>query len=185
MNASSEPIDSTSVTPVTPDPAGVLAGLHEFPETDSTREFTRVLVGHPFLNDLAPQHLQCLAASAVWVRCRAEEFLFREGEPANRFYLIQSGRVALEAHLRDEAPVEVQLMGAGEVIGWSWLFPPCHWNFDARALEPVTAISFFGTRLREQCDEDHDFGYEMMRRMTHVVIERLQATRRQLLKCRR
>lgn len=182
MNATSDPADPT---PVESAAAGAGASSQAFPETDSSRDFSRVLASHPFLRDLAPEHLQHLAVNAVWVQCRAEEFLFREGEPANRFYLIQSGRVALEAHLRDEAPVEVQLLGAGEVIGWSWLFPPCHWNFDARALEPVTAISFFGTRLREQCDQDHHFGYEIMRRMTHVVIDRLQATRRQLLECRR
>jgi CRP-like cAMP-binding protein len=182
MHADPEPSDST---PLAPSPAGADGVSQAFPETDSARDFTRLLASHPFLRDLAPEHLQHLAVNAVSVRCRAEEFLFREGEPANRFYLIQSGCVALEAHLRDEAPVEVQRLGAGEVIGWSWLFPPCHWNFDARALEPVTAISFYGTRLRDQCDQDHHFGYEIMRRMTHVVIDRLQATRRQLLECRR
>jgi CRP-like cAMP-binding protein len=143
------------------------------------------LAAHPFLSGLKPEYLRHLEESAVRVSCRADEFLFREGEPANRFYLIESGRVALEAHLRDEAPVEVQILGPGEVVGWSWLFPPCQWNFDARCTEPVSAVSFFGTRLRDLCDQDHDFGYEMMRRMTRVVIQRLQTTRQQLLQCRR
>ena len=70
------------------------------------------------------------------------------------------------------------------MLGWSWLFPPYYWHFDARALEPTTAIFFYGTRLREQCEQDHDFGYEIMKRMTQVVIQRLQATRKQLLKAR-
>ena len=86
---------------------------------------------------------------------------------------------------RDEAPVAVQVIGRGDVLGWSWLFPPHHWHFGARALEPTTAIFFYGTRLREQCEQDHDFGFEMMKRMTQVVIHRLQATRKQLLSVRR
>jgi CRP-like cAMP-binding protein len=75
----------------------------------------------------------------------------------------------------------VQIIGPGEVLGWSWLFPPYYWQFDTRALEPTTAIFFYGTRLREQCEQDHAFGYEMMKRMTQVVIHRLQAARKQLL----
>ena len=72
-------------------------------------------------------------------------------------------------------------MEAGEVCGWSWLFPPYHWHFDARAVEPTEAIFFYGTRLREQCENDHDLGYELMKRMASVIIRRLQTTRRHLL----
>lgn len=144
-----------------------------------------VIAGHPFLRGLAPAHLRLLADSAIRTQFQPEDFIFREGEPANRFYLIERGRVSLESHLRDEAPVEVQVIGPGEVLGWSWLFPPCHWNFDARAVEPTTAIFFYGTRLRERCDADHELGYEMLKRMTQVVIHRLQFTRKQLLEARR
>jgi CRP/FNR family transcriptional regulator, cyclic AMP receptor protein len=144
-----------------------------------------VIAGHPFLHGLAPAHLRLLADSAIRTQYQPEDFIFHEGEPANRFYLIERGRVSLESHLRDEAPVEVQTIGPGEVLGWSWLFPPCHWNFDARAVEPTTAIFFYGTRLRERCDADHEFGYEMLKRMTQVVIHRLQFTRKQLLEARR
>ena len=119
------------------------------------------------------------------MRYETGELIFREGDPANRFYLIEQGRVSLESHRRDEASVAVQVIGPGDVLGWSWLFPPYYWHFDARALEPTAAIFFYGTRLREQCEQDHDFGFEMMKRMTQVVIHRLQATRKQLLSLRR
>jgi CRP-like cAMP-binding protein len=140
-----------------------------------------VIAGHPFLRDLKPAHVRLLADSAIRVRFEKDELIFREGDPANRFYLIEQGHVSLESHRRDEAPVVVQIIGPGEVLGWSWLFPPYYWQFDTRALEPTTAIFFYGTRLREQCEQDHAFGYEMMKRMTQVVIHRLQAARKQLL----
>ena len=144
-----------------------------------------VIAEHPFLRALRPAHLRRLADSAMRMRYEADALIFREGDPANRFYLIEQGRVSLESHQKDEAPVAVQVIGPGDVLGWSWLFPPYYWHFDARALEPTTAIFFYGTRLREQCEQDHSFGYEMMRRMTQVVIDRLQATRKQLLSTRR
>ena len=87
----------------------------------------------------------------------------------------------MESQRNDEAPVVVQVIGPGDVLGWSWLFPPYYWHFDARAVEPTTAIFFYGTRLREQCEQDHDFGFEMMNRITQVVINRLQSARKQLL----
>jgi CRP-like cAMP-binding protein len=140
-----------------------------------------VIAGHPFLCGLKPAHMRRLVDSAMRVRFETGELIFREGDPANRFYLVEEGRVSLESQLRDEGPVAIQVIGPGEVLGWSWLFPPYYWQFDARALEPTTALFFYGTRLREQCEQDHAFGYEMMKRMTQVVIRRLQATRKQLL----
>jgi len=143
-----------------------------------------VIAGHPFLRGLKPEHQRLLAESAMRVSYAPGELIFAEAEPANRFYLIEKGRVSLESRTKDQAPVPVQIIGPGDVLGWSWLFPPYYWNFDARALDPTTAIFFYGTRLREQCEEDSDFGFEMMRRMTAVVIQRLQAARKELLSTR-
>jgi CRP-like cAMP-binding protein len=154
-------------------------------EGQAVKAVEKVIAEHPFMRGLKPVHLRLLADSAMRMHYEAGELIFREGDPANRFYLIEQGRVSLESHRRDEAPVAVQVIGPGDVLGWSWLFPPYYWHFDARALEPATAIFFYATRLREQCEQDHDFGYEMMKRMTHVVIHRLQAARKQLLSIRR
>jgi CRP/FNR family transcriptional regulator, cyclic AMP receptor protein len=143
------------------------------------------IAGHPFLRGLTPAHLRLLANNAMRMRYDTGEILFCKGDPANRFYLIEQGHVSLESPRRDEAPVVVQVIGPGDVLGWSWIFPPYDWQFDARAVEPTTAIFLYGTRLREQCDEDHDFGFEMMKRMTQVVIHRLQAARERLVAMRR
>jgi CRP/FNR family cyclic AMP-dependent transcriptional regulator len=144
-----------------------------------------VIAEHPFLHGLNGAQLRQLADNAMRMRYEAGELILREGEPANRFYLIEQGQVSLESHEQDEAPDTVQVIGSGEVLGWSWLFPPYYWHYDARAMETTTAIFLYGTRLRELCEQDHDFGYEMMKRMTQVVINRLQATRKQLLTARR
>ena len=109
------------------------------------------------------------------------DVIFREGDSANRFYLVQDGKVALESSQREYDPVLIENIGPGDVLGWSWLFPPYYWHFGARAVEPTEAIFFYGTHLREQCENDHELGYELLKRMTSVVIQRLQSTRRQLL----
>jgi len=155
------------------------------PEDSAESAVEKVIAGHPFLTELKPAHLHLLADSAMRMRYDAGQFIFREGDPANRFYLIEQGRVSLESHRKDETPAQIQVIGPGDVLGWSWLFPPYYWHFDARVLEPTSAIFFYGTRLREKCEQDHEFGFEMMKRMTQVVIHRLQATRKQLLLVRR
>jgi CRP/FNR family transcriptional regulator, cyclic AMP receptor protein len=153
-------------------------------EASAVKPVESVIAEHPFLRGLKPGHLRLLAESAMRMRYEGNELIFREGEPANRFYLIEHGRVSLESHGKDEPPISIQVIGREDVLGWSWLFPPFYWHFDARALEPTTAIFFYGSRLREQCDQDHDFGFEMMKRMTQVVILRLQAARKDLLGAR-
>jgi CRP-like cAMP-binding protein len=153
-------------------------------ESSAVNAVESVIAEHPFLRGLKLEHLRLLTDSARRMHYEAGELIFREGDPANRFYLIEQGRVSLESHRRDEAAVAVQVIGPGDVLGWSWLFPPYYWHFDARALEPTSAIFFYGTRLRERCEQNHSFGYEMMKRMTQIVIHRLQATRKQLLKAR-
>ncbi len=136
---------------------------------------------HPFLRDLDTALLTPLAGCAMPVEFKSGELIFREGEMANRFYLIVEGRVQLEAEAADRPGVSVDYIGTGDVLGWSWLFPPYMWNFTARAVEPVRAIFFYGTWLREQYDADPALGYELMKRTTAVVIRRLHAARQQLV----
>jgi len=110
----------------------------------------------------------------------AEQVIFREGESANRFYLIEHGKVALESSTLGE-PVKIEEIGDGDLLGWSWLFPPYAWHFSARALEDTTAIFFYGTVLRDYCEKDHSLGFELFTRMSAVMLRRLQAARQKLL----
>lgn len=107
--------------------------------------------------------------------------IFEEGSPANRFYLILAGKVVLESEKADRTVIPVQTLGAGDDLGWSWLFPPYSMHFSARALEPTRTIFFYGTRLREQCEADHEFGYQLMKRIAEVATQCLQTTTRRLL----
>jgi len=134
---------------------------------------------HPFLRGMEPAHLGTLADCAMHAYFDRGEIIFHEGDPANRFYLLRSGKVSLETSSESGSKV-VQVIGAGDVLGWSWLFSPHFWRFDARALEPTRATFIYGSRLRELCEEDHDLGYEIMKRTAAVVIERLMAARQQL-----
>jgi CRP/FNR family transcriptional regulator, cyclic AMP receptor protein len=139
------------------------------------------ILAHPFFAGLRRRYLYILAESASQAAFVADQFLFREGEPANGCYLIQKGRVALDAHDSRNDSILIQTLGAGDVLGWSWLFPPFAWHFSARAVEPVKAIVLDGGHLLAAADNDHDFGYELMKRVSRLVIERLQATRSRFL----
>src|SRR5205814_1271717 len=138
-------------------------------ESSAVKAVESVIAEHAFLKGLNPQHFRVLADNAMRMRYAPGEIIFGEGDPANRFYLIEKGKVSLESHRKDEAPVAIQTIGPGDVLGWSWVFPPYYWHFDARALEPTTAVFLYGTRLRQACEQDLDLGYELMKRMTQVA----------------
>ena len=141
-----------------------------------------VIVSHPFFEGMKPEHLEVIAGCATEATFESDQILFREGEPANKFYLIQSGRIALEAHELADGTVPVQELGAGDVLGWSWLFPPFVWHLRARALEPTRAVVLDGAHLLIAAERNGSFGYELMKRVAQVLIQRLQATRKQLLR---
>ena len=109
------------------------------------------------------------------------DVLFREGEPANRFFIIDSGLISLRIGIPDRGMVQLQTIRAGEVLGWSWLFPPYCWHFDAITLQATEALAFDGACLRGKCDANHELGYQLMNRFASIITDRLQATRLQLL----
>jgi CRP-like cAMP-binding protein len=141
---------------------------------------TRVAL-HPFFAGMNRSQLNLLTDCAMAVNFTPGELIFREGELANRFYLIESGKVTLESSGRSGDPVIIDNVGAGGLLGWSWMFPPYVWHFTARAVEPTKAIFFYGTILREYCEHDHSLGYELFKRMSAVMIKRLQAAREKML----
>lgn len=145
------------------------------------RDLSALLAEHPIFAGLDPDQLTFIAGCGWNVAYHAGDRLFRAGEPADRFFLLRSGRVALEVRGPSGPAHTVQTLETGDVLGWSWLFPPHHWQFDARALEDVRATAFDGVCLRGKCDGDAELGYALMRRFASVVTDRLQATRLQLL----
>lgn len=104
-----------------------------------------------------------------------------EGDPANTFLLVRRGRVALELHAPGRGPLVIETVEPGEVIGWSWLFPPYRWHLAVRAVEDVGAISFDGACLRGKIESDHELGYDLMQRFARLAIDRLEHTQLRLL----
>ncbi len=135
----------------------------------------------PTFRGLEPAHLSLIAGCAQNERFEAGERIFSEGEPADRFYLIRQGMVALEVQSPGRGALIIETLGSGEVAGWSWLFEPHIWQFDGRVVSSARVIGFDGACLRGKCEEDHELGYQLMRRFAGAVTERLQATRLQLL----
>ena len=141
---------------------------------------TRVTL-HPFLAGMNRAQLAMLTDCAMAAHFKTGQTILREGEFANRFYLIESGKVALESGADFGEPVVIETIGPGDLLGWSWMFPPYIWQFTARAVDSTTAIFFYGTILREYCEKDHSLGYELFKRMSVVMMKRLQAARKQML----
>jgi CRP/FNR family cyclic AMP-dependent transcriptional regulator len=140
-----------------------------------------VLTEHPFAKGLSDDYLQLMVGCASNVVFEAGQFIFHEGEDANHFYLIRDGRISLEIFAAQRGPLSILTLEGGDVLGWSWLFPPYRWKFDARALDRTRALALDGKCLRTKCEEDHDLGYELVKRFVLVMEQRLQATRFQLL----
>ena len=140
-----------------------------------------VVAEHRFAQGLEERHVALLTGCAANVHFNAGQIIFREGEEANQFYLVRDGKVAVELFAAERGAITILTLAAGEVLGWSWLVPPYRWKFDARALESTRAIALDGKCLRTKAEQDHDLGYELLKRVAHTMEERLQATRLQLL----
>jgi CRP/FNR family transcriptional regulator, cyclic AMP receptor protein len=140
-----------------------------------------LLRDHPFLKGLEPEYVALLAGCAANVRFGGGSFVFREGEAADRCFLIREGKMALEIAAAGRGSIIVQTLGAGDVAGFSWLLEPHRWQFDGRAVEPVHAIALDGTCLRGKCADDPRLGFELTQLFARLAIQRLQATRLQLL----
>jgi CRP-like cAMP-binding protein len=140
-----------------------------------------LLAQHPFLAGMPPAWLEPMSHQAKRSARHAGARLFHEGRPAHHFWLIISGRVALDMHLPGRGDVVVETLGPGTVVGWSWLFPPHTWHFGAVAVEETQAIEFDADGVLRLCDRDPALGYDLSRRFMGVLLDRLQATRVRLL----
>ncbi|MDP2922113.1 MAG: cyclic nucleotide-binding domain-containing protein [Candidatus Omnitrophota bacterium] len=140
-----------------------------------------ILEKHPFFKELKPEYLDIIVGCATNVRFKEGETIQREGDPADKFYLIREGRVAIEISATSHHSITIQTIQAGDILGWSWLIPPHRYRFDTRAVEDVRAIALDGKCLRGKCEENHDLGYELIKRLAAIFTQRLEETRKQLI----
>jgi CRP/FNR family cyclic AMP-dependent transcriptional regulator len=141
----------------------------------------RVLREHPFFADVEPADLDEVVGCAMNARFGAGQYLFREGEVADRFYIVREGRVALEVYAPGRGPLVVDSAESGEIVGLSWLFPPHTWQLDARAVAPVRAVAIDGACLRAKCDQNTRLGYLLMQRLSSVAHWRMHSARMRLI----
>jgi CRP-like cAMP-binding protein len=146
-----------------------------------TEATAAALATHPFLHGMPGDQLAVFAQAACDVKFGARHRLFEDGGHASRFWLIQSGCVALDLNVPGQRRVRIETIGIGELLGWSWLFPPFTWAFGAVTIGPVEAFEFDGRAVRAYCAADPALGYELTRRLARVVASRLQATRIRLI----
>jgi CRP/FNR family transcriptional regulator, cyclic AMP receptor protein len=139
------------------------------------------LSAHPMLRGMSTDHLAMLADSASDVAFPAGHRLFEEGGSANHFWLLQSGSVTLDVHVPGHGRVRIDTVGLGELLGWSWRFPPYLWAFGAVAVSPVRAFEFDAQAVRASCASQPEFGHEVTERLAFVLAKRLQSTRARLI----
>lgn len=141
----------------------------------------RSLAENPIFSKLTEAQREFIAGCASLKVFQAGDIIYREGQPADRFYLIRHGKVGLETYVPGRQPIIVDTLHAGDPVGWSWLIPPYRTHFDARALELTRAIEFDAACLRQKMDADPAFGYAMYQLITPVIAARLAAARRQMI----
>jgi CRP/FNR family cyclic AMP-dependent transcriptional regulator len=146
-----------------------------------TEVSTAALAAHPFLRSMSRDQLAVLAQTAREVSFPAKSRLFEDGGHATKFWLIQSGRVRLDLNVPGEGAVALEAIGMGELLGWSWLFPPYKWVFGAVAITDVRTFEFDAPAVRRRCEDNLELGYELHQRITRVLARRLQATRTRLI----
>jgi CRP-like cAMP-binding protein len=147
---------------------------------DIRENLEQIIRRHPFWKKLDPVYFHILEHYATLVTWGVDQPVFQEGASAEHFYLIHRGSVSLETVVRGKHVVTIQTLGAGEALGWSWLFSPYRWHFSARSRAVTEAVVFEAIALREYAQENHDFGYDLAKRVAQVMLDRLQATRLRL-----
>ena len=145
-------------------------------------EFTRAFSEHNLGRGMEPEHIERILDCAIGEETFAEdEVIFRAGSQAWRVYLITEGEVALEVHSPARPHRILQTVAGGETLGWSWLFEPYRWIFDARAMTATTSLVLDGSKLRACVEAEPELGFLVVRRIASLVVDRLHATRLQLL----
>lgn len=141
----------------------------------------RIIAECPFFSGLDQGFMNLVVGCASNVRFEGGAYIFKEGAAADTFYLVREGKVAVEIFQPQRKPIVISTLAEGEILGWSWLLPPYVWKFHAHAVQNVRAIALDGKCLRNKCEENHDFGYEILKRFVRIVEQRLDSTRLQLL----
>lgn len=145
------------------------------------KSIERIIAENPFFAGLEKRSVEFLAGCAEKRRFKEDEALFSHGGKADRFYLVLDGRVTMEVAAIQGPSLELRNLAPGDILGWSWLIPPYKWHFQARAEEPVEVLEFDGEAVLRRCEENPAFGYELLKRFSGLMSERLAAAREKMM----
>ena len=145
------------------------------------KDIAQELKEHDFFKDFSSDEIEFIAGCGKNVVFETGEKVAREGDPADTFYLIRHGKLAIEFGMPGNPPIVCQTLEAGNICGWSWLFEPYQWSFDVVSLEKTRAIALNGKCLREKCHKDYKLGFHLMQKVARIFTSRLIHTRMQLM----
>ncbi len=154
--------------------------LAELGATPAREDLRRELAAHPFTADFDAAHVEALASLLGAVSLDADTFVFRHGQPADTLYLLLDGAVELASPGSGGPPIVLETLQGGDALGWSWLYPPHRWHFDARVVAPGTALTLDAVGLRRLFAEDPVLGVVVTWRVGALVVDRLQHARERL-----
>ena len=140
-----------------------------------------ILKEHPFFSGMGGADIALISGCARNARFKSGETIVKEGDPADEFFLIREGRVAVALPSPNGGRLTIETLDSGEVAGWSWLFPPNFWQFDLLAVASTRALLIDGRCLRGKCEEDPRLGYDLMKRFSRIMVDRLTAVRLQAI----
>ncbi|MCC5811381.1 MAG: Crp/Fnr family transcriptional regulator [Ectothiorhodospiraceae bacterium] len=141
----------------------------------------KTLSAQPFFAGMEEQHLEFLSGCVRRRTVPRGDVLFRQGEWADAFYLLEDGEILVEVPAISGPSLEIQRLGPGNVLGWSWLISPFKWTFQARAEQDTPLLEFDGAAILAQCEEDPAFGYVLLKRFSSLMSERLESARRRMM----
>ena len=143
--------------------------------------WTELSVNTLFSPGMANHYQSLIAGCARNQRFETDQYLMRDGESADTFYLIRHGLVTIEVTAPGKRTVILETLHKDDVLGWSWLLPPYRWLFDARATQLTRVIAIDAACLREKAETDHSLGYELYTRIMPIMSDRLSHARLRLL----
>lgn len=141
------------------------------------RQLQDLLKGNPIFCDFPEEFVDDLKECAWEMEFQKDQYLFWTGQDAKYMYILRDGKVALQSYTAERGPIVIETMGDSDIVGWSWLFPPHKWHFDAMALEPTRALVLDGRCIEGKCAANHELGYQLMKRFSSVMLDRLNNTR--------
>ncbi|MFQ5756505.1 MAG: Crp/Fnr family transcriptional regulator [Acidiferrobacterales bacterium] len=147
----------------------------------SNQSIAEYLSAHEFFSEFSEDVLKFLCECASAREIKKEQILFRQGERADKFYVIRNGRISVQIPALMGPTLEIQALGKDQVLGWSWLISPYQWNFQAKAEEDSELLEFDGTSILVRCEQEPKFGYELLKRFAALMSERLDAARQKMM----